>query len=544
MRFSAEISPVVRDYLRNSGYTLPGQTAEERYVQIAENAARRAKDEAFGERLLGYMEKNWFGPSTPVLANYGAPRALPIACFGSVMDDSMDSIIDKTSEIFSMTRNGGGTSLYLGNIRPKGSKVSTGGKASGGVSYARIIDTGMDVIAQSSVRKGACAVYLPIESPDFWDFMRIRDKDHPIHHLHFGVTIRNNWMEQLKKDIANEVETEIIKRWLKVLEKRAGEGDGEPYVIFIDNMNNGAPEWYKGLILHSNLCTEIALPNSAEESFVCCLSSGNLLFFDEWKDTLLVPDSIRFLDTVLDEFIEKAEDDPTLRAAVRFARRHRAIGFGVLGWHSYLQSKGLPWDSMEAYGLNHRVFKEIQRQAVQESRRLASIYGEPEAIIGSGQRHGTLLAVAPTTSNAFLSGNVSQGIEPLKSNYFIKDLRGAVHSWRNPYLNLTEAEWAQVLEDKGSVQNIASLSQREKEVFKTFSEINPYALVRQTAQRQKFIDQGQSFNVIFSHDAEVADISDLYIHAWEEGVKALYYQRGVSAVRAAKLSPECVACEG
>ena len=736
------------------GYLKPGQTAEQRIKEIADRAAEVAGNRNLGEKFQKYMAKGWFSLASPIWANYGAGRGLPISCNGSYIPDSMEGILSKNSEIGMMTKHGAGTSAYFGDLRHRGAPIKDGGKSMGSVHFMELFDKTTTIVSQSNVRRGQCAAYLPVEHPDIKEFLQIRTEGHPIQKLSIGVCIGDEWMESMVTgdQEKREVWTEILKLRFET---------GYPYLFFTDTVNNGAPQVFKdkGLKIHaSNLCvtgdqrvptdrgmltvrdlykeggsfkvfdghkvvesgemrmifpeaetltltldsglshsvtvdhevmkyvgegeyarekagnleigdrirvqhfkgifgsktidsyeyrlpcvpqdiwlatekcqrhyldlvddyreniypnfdfaqdiallwanlgvrkyitvssggmegyslysrrvfqdhaavvsiagsvskepvycctvdseehlwvcngvvtsncSEIALPSYEDSSFVCCLSSLNLLHYDEWKDTDAVEVLTAFLDTVISEYVELTRDIPYMEAARKFADDLRAIGIGVLGWHSYLQSKMIPFESMEAKLLTTEIFKTMQLQSNAASEHLARRYGEPRLLEGYGKRNATLMAVAPTASSSFILGQVSASIEPLASNYFTQDLDRIKSTYKNPYLEELLVElgqdnrkvWTSILDHGGSVQHLEFLSQEQKDVFKTFAEISQREIVVQAAIRQKFIDQAQSLNLMIPHDASPKQVSELLIEGWSMGVKTFYYQKGTN----------------
>lgn len=536
-------------YMRR-GYLLPGVTVEERVKQIADHAERLTGIDGFSQKFQAYMAKGWYSLATPVWANYGLKRGLPISCYGTYVEDDTASILKAVAEIGMMSKQGGGTSVYLGSLRPRGAPIQDNGESNGSFAFASLFDRVIEVFNQGSTRRGQCAAYLPIEHPDFWEWLRIQRENSEVQSLFWGVSVGDEWLEAM---VAGDREKR--ERWAQVLKSRAEVGI--PYLFFRDNANRQAPEVFKRLgktIWASNLCTEIMLPSDPEESFVCCLSSLNLLHFDEWKDTDAVETLTIFLDSVLDDFIAKAEGIPYLERAVRFARRYRAIGIGVLGWHSYLQSKGIPLESPEAIHLNNLIFKTIREKAEEASRWLRERHPEDELAEVMEHRNATLLAVAPTKSSSFILGQVSPSVEPYTSNYYLKDLQKARVPFKNPFLEDLlrekgkdeEKVWQSILEHNGSVQHLDFLTDQEKDVFKTFAEVSQKTVVNLAAGRQRYIDQGQSLNLVIHPEAPPKDVNELVLHAWRSGLKALYYQFSQSAAQAYSrdLLLSCRACEG
>lgn len=519
------------------------ETPEERIKEIAKKAEDYLGIEGFADKFEKYMELGYYSLATPVWINFGKNKGLPISCYGSNVDDSMDSILSTAREIGMMSKYGGGTSAYLGNIRSRGTVISTGGKADGPVHYARLYDTTIDVSKQSEARRGACAVYLPIEHNDINEFLDIGTEGNPIQNLQYGVTVGDSWIEEMKNgDPAKR------KIWAKVIQRRSELG--YPYIMFRDNSNNNSP--YKDLgytIKASNLCSEIQLPSDSKNSFVCCIGSLNLLHWDEMPNTDVIETYTLFLNAVLDEFIVKAKDLPGMEKAWNFAKNHRAIGTGVLGYHSLFQSKLIPFESLRAKQYNNIIFKIIKEKSDQASKDLYRSNPEKYKCVRPDFANSTLVAIAPTKSSSFILGQVSMGIEPIKSNYFVKDLAKIKTVYKNPYLveelekygMNTEEVWDGILKKDGSVQH---LDFPTKEVFKTFLEISPKEIILQAAQRQKYIDQSQSLNLMIHPSISAKDINQLYLYAHQEKIKTLYYQYSQNSAQAfARNILECVNCE-
>jgi ribonucleoside-diphosphate reductase alpha chain len=527
------------------GYLMDGVTPEKRIRQIALKAQKLLKEEGFADKFEDYMSRGWYSLASPIWANYGLKRGLPISCFGSYIDDTMDSILGKQAEVGMMTKMGGGTSAYFGALRSRGSEISAGGKSNGPVHFMELFETMTNVVSQSNVRRGSFAAYMPIDHPDILEFLQIRNDGNPIQNMSIGVTVSDGFMKEML-----DGDKEKRKVWGKVIQKRYE--SGYPYIMFSDTVNKNKPK-ESDKIYASNLCSEICLSTNNEESFVCCLSSLNLLHYDEWKDTDAVQVLTKFLDTVIEEFIEKTEDLPFMEAPRRFAITQRAIGIGVLGWHSYLQSKSISFESLDAKMLTNQIFSHIESESLVASSELAKTFGEPEKLKGSGRRNMTTQAIAPTTSSSFILGQVSPSVEPLNSNYFVKDLAKGKFTYKNPYLkevlksynNDTPDVWKSILVTGGSVQHLMFLSDHEKEVFKTFGEISQKEIVLQAGIRQKYIDQSQSINLMIHPKTPPRDTNQLLIYAWEQGVKTLYYHRGTNPSQ--ELSRNlltCTSCEG
>jgi len=518
------------------------ETPEQRIKDIANTAEKNLNIEGFAQKFEEYMARGYYSFSTPVWINYGKEKGLPISCYGSNVDDNMDSILNAGREIGMMSKYGGGTSIYLGNIRPRGSSISTGGTADGPVHYAKIYDTVVDVCKQSEARRGACAVWLPIDHTDIGEFLDIGSEGNPIQNLQYGVTVTDEWLKDMEAG-----DPDKRKVWAKIIQRR--NEFGFPYIMYKDNSNNNSPYQELGLeITASNLCSEIQLPTDSFNSFVCCLGSINLLHWDELKETDAIETYVLFLNAVMNEFITKSRNLTGLKRAYRFAKDHRAIGLGVLGYHSLFQSKLIEFDSLEAKQLNHEIFKTLNERSNEASKWLHDAKGYES--LRDGYANTTLLAVAPTKSSSFIHGAVSMGIEPIKSNYFIKDLAKSKTVYKNPFLECelekhglnTPEVWEDILKKDGSVQH---LDFPTKGVFKSFIEISPKEIILQAAQRQKFIDQSQSLNLMIHPSVPAKDINQLYLYAWKEGVKTLYYQFSQSSAQAfSRNILECSSCEG
>tara|TARA_R110000744_G_scaffold60794_4_gene125804 strand:- start:19682 stop:21307 length:1626 start_codon:yes stop_codon:yes gene_type:complete len=516
------------------------ETPEQRIKDIAVMAEKYLKINGFAKKFEDYMARGFYSLSTPVWINFGKQKGLPISCYGSNVDDNLDSILNGGREIGMMSKYGGGTSIYLGNIRERGASISTGGTADGPVHYARIYDTVVDVCKQSEARRGACAAWLPLEHKDILDFLDIGTEGNPIQNLQYGITVTDKWIQEMKD---GDSEKRII--WAKVIQRR--NEFGFPYIMFKDNSNNNSPYKELGLdITASNLCSEIQLPTDSFNSFVCCLGSLNLLHWEEIEQTDAVETYTLFLNAVIDEFITKSKTMPGMSRAYNFAKDHRAIGLGVMGWHSLLQSKLVEFESMEAKYLNSHIFNIIKIRSDDASQELCKT--KDVSCIREGFANTTLMAIAPTKSSSFIHGAVSMGIEPIKSNYFIKDLAKSKTVYKNPFLeceldkyNLnTEEVWEDILKRDGSVQH---LDFPTKEVFKSFIEISPKEIIIQAATRQKYIDQSQSLNLMIHPTVPAKDINQLYLFAHEQGVKTLYYQFSISSAQSfSRNILECDSC--
>jgi ribonucleoside-diphosphate reductase alpha chain len=549
-----------RQFLEN-GYVEDGDKVEERIRFIADNAEEVLGISGFSDKFYDYMSRGWFSLSSPVWSNFGLKRGLPISCFGSYIGDSIAEINFAVSEVAMMSKLGGGTSGYFGHIRSRGTEINNNGTTNGSFPFARSFDTTVDVVSQGSTRRGRFSPYIDIEHPDILEWLEIGLEGNPIQELQHGVCVGDKWLEDMKAG-----DSDKRKVWAKLIQCR-GE-IGYPYVFYKDNVNNNTVDVYrdKGMKIYaSNLCTEIMLPSSQKESFVCCLSSMNLLHYDEWKDTDAVETMTFFLDAVMEEFITKLEvyrdsEDFTdnlsfsqMERTYNFAKNHRALGIGVVGWHSLLQSNMIPFESFDAMQLNTRVFKSIQEQAYEASKNLADIFGEPELLKGYGRRNTTLTAIAPTKSSSFVLGQVSLGIEPIKSNLYVKDLAKIKTTFKNKFLtNLLEEKgmntkdvWRDIRDKDGSVQHLDFLSDHEKDVFKTWFEISQLTLVQQASSRQKYICQAQSLNLAVHPSTPTKEVNKLMMTAHELGVKSLYYQENMSAAQQFKRElNDCASCEG
>ena len=550
------------DHSRNflsAGYISPGTRAETRIKEIADRAEELLGIKGYSEKFYHYMSEGFFSLASPVWSNFGKKRGLPISCFGSNVSDDMGNILFSQSEVGMMSKLGGGTSGYFGHIRHRGAAVKNNGEASGSVHIMQLFESMVDVVSQGSVRRGRFSPYLPVEHKDILEFLDIGTEGNPIQELTHGVTVTDKWMEEM---IQGDQEKRNI--WAKVIQRR-GE-IGYPYIFYKDKANNAAPEVFKDnnhSINASNLCTEIMLPTNEKWSFVCVLSSLNVLHYDKWKNTDAVETMVYFLDAIITEFLEKLEvyrDSPDredqqtflfMERAYNFAKENRALGLGVLGWHSLLQSKMLPFNSPESFKINNEVFKLIKEKSYKASKELAVQFGEPLSLKGYGRRNATLNAIAPTTSSAFILGQVSQGIEPTWSNIYVKDIAKVKTTIKNPFLIklLKEKDkdnkevWNSIRDADGSVQHLNFLTKEEKEVFKTYAEIDQMDIILQAAGRQTYIDQGQSLNVMISPDMPAKEINKLYITAWKLGLKSLYYQHSMNAAQKFAQTKECTSCE-
>ncbi|MCB9819514.1 ribonucleoside-diphosphate reductase subunit alpha [Candidatus Nomurabacteria bacterium] len=529
------------------GYTLEGQTPEERVRQIADFAEKVLKRPGYADKLVDYASKGWISFSTPVWANFGLGRGLPISCFGSYLADDMSSILYTHAENGMMSKYGGGTSGYFGALRGRGTEIKNNGSSNGPVHFMQMFETLIHVVSQGKVRRGSFSPYLPVEHPDIMEFLEIGTEGNAIQNMTHAVTAGDEWIQSMV-----DGDEEKRKVWAKILQRR-GEL-GYPYILFTGNANKNKPDVYKDkdMEIHaSNLCSEIMLPSDENSSFVCCLSSMNLLHYDEWKDTDFVETMVAFLDAVMTDFCDRLETlrDSAERAdnqaflfmerAYNFAKSHRALGLGVLGWHSYLQSKRIPFESEEAGKLNEEIWKNLKAKGDEATKKLADEFGEPELLKGYGRRNTTVFAIAPTTSSAFILGQVSQSIEPVWSNAYVKDVAKLKVTIKNPFLEdlleekgkNTKETWSSIRDHDGSVQHLDFLSDEDKMVFRTFAELDQAIVIDQAAVRQQYIDQGQSLNIMVPPNVSPKDINQLYLNAWKKGVKALYYQHSMNAAQ-------------
>src|SRR5690625_4566652 len=510
-----------RDFL-NGGYLTEGTSPEQRIKEIAENAESILGIDGFADKFYDYMSKGYYSLSSPVWANFGNDRGLPVSCYGSNIEDYMGDILYTQSEVGMMSKFGGGTSGYFGNLRERGAEITNNGESSGAVHFIKLFESMIDSVSQGSTRRGAFSPYLPIDHPDIDEFLQIGTEGAPIQDLTHGVTVTDEWMQSMV-----DGDTDKRATWAKVIQSRVE--IGYPYIFFTDTVNVNAADVYrdKGLrINHSNLCSDITLPNNGEWSFVFNLTAMNLLNYYEWKDTDAVETMIYFLYAVMSEFIDKLEymrdsNEQEERQAFYFMERaynfavdNRALGLGALGWHSYLQSNMIPFESMEASKRNAWIFRDIQETSIKASEELVELSGEPEVLKGYGRRNATLTAVTPTTSSAFILGQVSQSIEHIWSNNYAKDVEKAKVTIHNPYLKKVLAKygrdnretWNNIRDHDGSVQQLDFLTDHEREVFKTFSEIDQYVILDQAAIRQQFIDQSQSLNLMINSDVSAKEI--------------------------------------
>ena len=516
------------------------------------------------ETFFDYIWNGWLCLASPVLSNTGTDRGLPISCFGIDVADSIQDIGMKNLEMMMLAKHGGGVGIGINQIRPAGARITGNGTSDGVVPFCKIYDSTILATNQGSVRRGAASVNINIEHGDFEQWLEIREPKGDVNrqslNLHQCAVVGDKFMRKLEQGDAD-----ARNRWSKLLRKR--KATGEPYIMFKGNVNKANPEAYKynGLKVHmTNICSEITLHTDENHSFVCCLSSLNLAKYEEWKDTNLIYDSIWFLDGVMEEFIQKSKGLRGFENSVRSAQKGRALGLGVLGWHTYLQDKGIPFEGLLSQFETRKIFSQIKIESERASRNLAEVYGEPLWCVGTGMRNTHLRAVAPTVSNSKLSGNVSPGIEPWAANVFTEQGANGTLIRKNPTLVKllrkhkinNEKIWGKILADGGSVQDIVELdnitmgvhSIPAKEVFRTFKEINQLELVNQAGIRQQYIDQSVSLNLAFPSEATPKWINKVHFEAWKNGVKTLYYTRTESVLRgdiaASAMNEDCVACDG
>lgn len=544
-----------------SGYLVGSENPIDMYHRASKAAAAQLGMPELADEFVEIIWNNWLCLATPVASNMGTDRGLPISCNTIHVGDSIDSIFMKNHELATLSKNGAGVGIYLGDVRGRGAPIKGNGKSEGIIPWAKVYDTTCVSVSQGSTRRGAGAAYLDINHPDIEEFINIRrptgDVNRRCLNLHHAVCIDDGFMKKVENgdEKARHLWGEII---------RARFETGEPYLFFKDNVNNQRPESYVKnnlFIKSSNICNEIYLYTDPEHTFVCCLSSLNLSRYLEWKDwksasgKSVVELTTYFLDAVLSEYIGKAKSIFGLDSAVRFAEKSRAIGIGVLGWHTFLQENNIPFDSFQAMMYNNMIFKQIREQADKATSDLAKQFGEPEWCKGTGRRNTHCLAVAPTVSNSIISGSVSAGIEPIAANVFaLKSAKGTFLRKNKTLEKLLELKgkntpdvWRTISQDDGSVQSLSFLTKEEKEVFLTAREINQFAIIKQAAQRQKYIDQGQSVNLFFGKNSDPKYIHQVHMEAWKQGLKGLYYCRAESVLKGDKVNrqkDECAACEG
>ena len=547
----------------SGGYLYRGESPREAYQRVSKTVAYRLHKPEMAETFFSYIWNGWLCLASPVLSNTGTDRGLPISCFGIDVADSIQDIGQKNLEMMLLAKHGGGVGIGINQIRPAGATITGNGTSDGVVPFCKIYDSTILATNQGSVRRGAASVNINIEHNDFEEWLEIREPKGDVNrqslNLHQCAVVGDKFMRRLEQGDAD-----ARSKWSKLLRKR--KATGEPYIMFKGNVNKSNPKAYKenGLKVHmTNICSEITLHTDENHSFVCCLSSLNLAKYDEWKDTNLIYDATFFLDGVMEEFIQRAKGLRGFENSVRSAQKGRALGLGVLGWHTYLQEKGIPFEGLLSQFETRKIFSQIKIESERASMALAEIYGEPLWCAGTGYRNTHLRAVAPTVSNSKLSGNVSAGIEPWAANVFTEQSAKGTFIRKNPTLlkllrkhkiNTNEI-WNKILADGGSVQDISELDAitmghdiPAKEVFKTFKEINQLELVNQAGIRQQYIDQSVSLNLAFPSEATPKWLNKVHFDAWKNGVKTLYYTRTESVLRgdiaATAMDEGCLSCDG
>ena len=540
----------------SKGYLLPGETPKKAYRRVANAAARRLGKPELENKFFKIIWNGWLGLASPVISNMGTDRGLPISCFGIDTPDSIRGISLTNAELMKLTSQGGGVGISVSRIRPRGTQISGNGKSEGVVPWCKIYDSSIIATNQGNVRRGAASVNLDINHPDIGEFLEIRrpkgDPNRQCLNLHQCVVVDDPFMRKLESR-----DQETMDTWAKILKARME--TGEPYVMYKDNINKNNPIAYMMNNLEvsmTNICTEITLFTDEEHSFICCLSSLNLAKHDEWKDTDTVELATWFLDGVMQEFIDKSAGKDSLKRTHKHASKGRALGLGVMGWHTFLQQKGMPFNSISSTAYTHNIFSDIRNKAEKASRDLAAEYGEPLWCKGTGMRNTHLLAIAPTVSNSVITGGISAGIEPLPANIYTFNGAKGTFIRKNKVLQdilIEKGEdknkwWDKMLADGGSVQNLPDnvLSPEDKELFLTFSEINQLELVRQSAIRQRYLDQTQSLNLSFDPSDSPKWINQVHIEAWKLGIKTLYYLRTDSVIKGdlGSRMADCVSCDG
>ena len=540
----------------SKGYLLPGETPKKAYRRVAAAAASRLKKPELENKFYKIIWNGWLGLASPVLSNMGTDRGLPISCFGVDTPDSVRGIGLTNAELMKLTALGGGVGISVSRIRPRGTEITGNGKSEGVVPWCKIYDSAIIATNQGSVRRGAASVNLDIEHPDIEEFLQIRrpkgDPNRQCLNLNQCVVVGDSFMRKLESR-----DQDSMALWAEVLKSRME--TGEPYIMYKDNVNKNNPIAYMMNNLDvtmTNICTEITLFTDEEHSFICCLSSLNLAKYDEWKDTDTIELATWFLDGVMQEFIDKSNGRDSLKRTHNHAKKGRALGLGVMGWHTYLQQKRMPFNSIASTAYTHNIFSKLKSDAEKASRDLAAEYGEPLWCRGTGMRNTHLLAIAPTVSNSVITGGISAGIEPLPANIYTFNGAKGTFIRKNKVLETLLEEkgenkdkwWDQMLADNGSVLNLPDniLSPEEKELFLTFPEINQLELVRQAAIRQRYLDQTQSLNLSFDPNDSPKWINQVHIEAWKLGVKTLYYLRTDSVIKGdlGSRQADCVSCDG
>ena len=558
----------------SGGYLLAGEKPINAYARVSRAVADRLGKPEMADKFFQYIWNGWLNLATPVLSNTGTDRGLPISCYGIDIADSVYDIGTKNLEMMLLAKHGGGVGVGFNRIRPAGSKISKNGTSDGVIPFTKIFDSTILATSQGNVRRGAASSNLNIEHKDFEDWLEIREPKGDVNrqclNLHQCAVVGDKFMRKLE-----DGDPDARRKWGKLLQKR--KATGEPYIMFKGNVNKQNPEAYKKNSLKvymTNICSEIVLHTDESHSFVCCLSSVNLAKYDEWKDTDLIYVATWFLDGVLEEFIQKAKNMKGFENVVRFAEKGRAIGLGVLGWHTYLQQKGIPFEGLLAQFETRKIFSQIKIESERASRDMAVEYGEPLWCVETGMRNTHLRAIAPTVSNSKLSGNVSAGVEPWAANVFTDQSAKGTFIRKNRELEKvlkkiginTKEIWDKILADGGSIQDIPELDNwfyvngkltenpegddhiPVKDVFKTFKEINQLELIKQAGIRQQYIDQSVSLNLAFPSQATPKWINQVHMEAWRQRIKTLYYMRTESVLRADIASKatdiSCLSCDG
>jgi ribonucleoside-diphosphate reductase alpha chain len=574
--FDINTLPIKPDWLSeeaqqtlSKGYLMPGETPRDMWKRCAMTAEKYLGYPGISTDIMEMFWRGYFGGATPVLSNFGTNRGLPVSCYSHSISDDTNSIFSHLKEVAALSKNGGGVGSYFGELRPSGSPIRGGGKSGSIVDWMRLYDRTAATVSQGNTRRGSFAFYIPIDHPDLMDALRAKDHSQgdPRQFIdsNLAVTVTDEWIESMLSGDPHkqEIFSEVLKcRMIS----------GSPYIVYIDNANNNKPNCFTERNLQikfSNLCSEIYLPSDENHTFVCVLSSLNLAKYDEWKTWRgpvtgkTVPElGIYFLDAIVSEFIHKAERIPSMGRAIRFAKKSRSLGLGTMGLHALYQSRGLPFNSRASRTLNVEVHGWIDDMTLKASQDMAREYGEPEWCEGNGVRHATRIAIAPTKTNSVICGAVSEGIEPLTANLFVASNAKGTFVRRNPYLEKhleaigrnTQDVWDSILDERGSVQHLDFLSPHAKDVFKTAREIDQFELVKQAADRQVHVCQGQSLNLFVDPEESAANLLRLHLSAWKAGVKSLYYlkssslqvkkktQQAVSNAALVVTKPDCPWC--
>ena len=558
------------------GYCLQGETPKDAYWRVSTTVANRLKKPEMADKFMKYIWNGWLNLASPVLSNTGSERGLPISCFGVDVADSIQDIGGKNLELMLLAKHGGGVGIGHNQIRPAGANITDNGTSDGVVPFIKMNDSTILATNQGAVRRGAASTNLSIEHGDFWEWLEIREPKGDVNrqclNINQCVSISDKFMRNVM-----EGDPESRKRYAAVQRKRRQ--TGQPYIMYRGNVNKQNPDAYKknGLkVFMTNICSEIVLHTDENHSFVCCLSSLNLSRYDEWKNTNLIYDATWFLDGVLEEFIQKAKYRKGFENSVRTAEKGRALGLGVLGWHTYLQQRGIAFEGLEAQYETRNIFSQIKIESEKASRDLAEEYGEPLWCRDTGFRNTHLRAVAPTVSNSKLSGGISAGIEPVPANIWTDQSAKGTFIRKNKQLegyldkigHDNKKVWDKIMADGGSVQGLKFLDDwcflkgilmkckdvpefhegiPFKDVFKTFKEINQLELIKQAGVRQQYVDQAVSLNLAFPKEATPKWINKVHLEAWKQGIKTLYYMRTESVLRgdiAATAMMDCISCDG